>query len=309
MYTKMRLTILIVQLLSATGAGLQQGSLNRGLQEGDPPLSVSQNVPFGKDIIVEFNNPDPPSDLELPYIAIFEDEGAPNNPLPLNAIPEWEFVRGWLNDCNTQEDCSSPTTKGSVTFSAADPKSYYYYEYAYGYFPLRDGKYVVCYLKSVITGPLTATELISDCLRLEVEAPTTTTTKEAKIKFKKTELKLGKTFKAKFKTPIVIPNQWVGLYPEENGGPPTGDLTDKEILWGYTSCKTQNGDQKETTNCLKKKKKGTVKLNKKHVSDTSISVWPVPEGTYYICINFHSNEPYDVFKCSDKAVTVKGTVV
>jgi len=304
----MRLTILIVQLLSATGAGLQQGSLNRGLEEGDPPLSVSEKVPFGKDIIVEFNNPDPPSDLELPYIAIFEDEGAPINPLPLNAIPDWGLVRGWLNDCNTQEVCSSPTTKGSVTFSAADPKSYYYsayYEYAYGYFPLRDGKYVVCYLKSVITGPLTATELISDCLRLEVEAPTTTTTKEAKIKFKKTELKLGKTFKAKFKTPIVIPNQWVGLYREENGGPPTGDLTDKEILWGYTSCKTQNGDQKETTNCLKKKKKGTVKLKKNHLSDSPVSVWPVPAGNYYICINFQSNEPYDVYKCSNKAVTVK----
>jgi len=301
----MRLTILIVQLLSATGAGLQQGSLNRGLEEGDPPLSVSEKVPFGKDIIVEFNNPDPPSDLELPYIAIFEDEGAPINPLPLNAIPDWGLVRGWLNDCNTQEVCSSPTTKGSVTFSAADPKSYYYsayYEYAYGYFPLRDGKYVVCYLKSVGTY---GTELISDCLRLTVKAPTTYMIDNASIKFKKPKLKPGKTFKAKFKTPTAIPNQWAGLYREVNGGPPTGDLADKELLWGYTSCKTQNGDQKETTNCLKKKKKGTVKLKKNHLSDSPVSVWPVPAGNYYICINFQSNEPYDVYKCSNKAVTVK----
>jgi len=307
----MRLTILIVQLLSATGAGLQQGSLNRGLEEGDPPLSVSEKVPFGKDIIVEFNNPDPPSDLELPYIAIFEDEGAPINPLPLNAIPDWGLVRGWLNDCNTQEVCSSPTTKGSVTFSAADPKSYYYsayYEYAYGYFPLRDGKYVVCYLKSVTVStddPFPATELISDCLRLTVKAPTTYMIDNASIKFKKPKLKPGKTFKAKFKTPTAIPNQWAGLYREVNGGPPTGDLADKELLWGYTSCKTQNGDQKETTNCLKKKKKGTVKLKKNHLSDSPVSVWPVPAGNYYICINFQSNEPYDVYKCSNKAVTVK----
>jgi len=303
----MRLTILIVQLLSATGAGLQQGSLNRGLEEGGPPrppLSVKKKVPFGKDIIVKFKNPDPPSNLELPYIAIFEDEDAPINPLPLNAIPDWGLVRGWLNDCNTQEACSSNTTKGSVTFSAADPKSYYYspyYYYAYGYFPLRDGKYVVCYLKSVSTGPFPATELISNCLRLEVKAPNTKMTDKAKIAFKKKKINVGQAFEAKFKTPIKIPNQWVGLYREENGGPPTGDLADKELLWGYTACPTQAGDQTETNNCFNQKKKGTIELNQNHLSeDNPISVWPVPKGKYYICINFHSNEPYDVYKCSGK---------
>jgi len=287
-------------------AGLRQGNVKRDLEQAS--LTVKPKHAFGKNVKISFQNPNPSLEYAYPFIAIFWDE---SGDLPLDVIPDWTLFMAWLNDCNSQNECESTTAEGTVTFSAADPKSYYYYEYngfGYGYFPFRNGSYVVCYLNEIYEsdddGAAAATELITDCKRFQVKKPKNKIKKKAKVNPLSTEIGVGEAFQAKFKAPIPIQNQWIGLFPAESNGPPKGKLDGKSILWGYTGCPTQEGDQEETKNCVKKKKKGMVKLNKKNLADDcEFAEWPVQPGIYYMCISFHSNEPYNLFKCS-KAITV-----
>jgi len=299
MVSMIQLSIFLLQLLSAASAGLRKENVDRDLEQS-ALLSINPKHAFGKDIKVSFKNPNPSLANAYAYIAVFDDTGS----LPLNKIPDWSRFMAWLNDCDTQKDCDSTVKRGTVTFSAKDPKSYYYseyYGYGWGYFPFRQGKYIICYINDIYDDDdgEPSSKLITNCKRTQVKKPKGKVKNKASIKPLKKKIKVGDGFKANFNTKFPVVNQWVGLYAEEKGRPPKGDLAGKTILWGYTGCLTQDGDQKQTTNCIKKKKKGTITLNKKNLADDCMNAeWPVPKGRYYMCINFQSNEPFQFYKCS-----------
>jgi len=311
MFSKVKLVILFLQILSVAGEKFLQRTLQKEPKNNDEleisaTLKVKAKHVYGKNINVSFENPNPQVGAYA-FIGIFEDTGGS---LPLNAIPDWSLFTAWLHDCYTQEDCAEPVKQGSVVFSAKDPKSYYYsdyYGYGYGYFPFRNGKYMVCFINETYDsdddGAVGYYDLITNCKRFLVKKPADKIKQTAKIKPINANIKQKEPFEAKFKTPTPIRNQWVGVYAEENGEPPKGDLHGKTLLWGYTGCPTQNGDQKETTNCINPKKKGKVVLKKKHLDkDNDAAEWPVPKGAYYMCIQFYVNEPYKLYKCSKRIV-------
>jgi hypothetical protein len=294
MVSKLHLSISLLQILSVAGAGLRAEHLNRELEQR-APLSVKKKHAFGKDIKVTFENPNP-STGQYPWIGLFEDTGTQ----PLDDVPSMDLLHAWLNDCNSQEDCDSVVDKGKVKFSAKDPKQSYY---GYGYSPLRQGKYIVCYLNEYYDEDDDDAdekyELLTNCMKIKIKKPKGKIKTKANIEPLSTQLGVGDDIKANFDTPVAIVNQWVGLYAEENGQAPKGDLDEKDLLWGYTGCDTQDGDQKETNNCVKKKKTGTFTFNENNIDDDDDSTtWPLPKGRYYLCVNFHANKPYNFYKCS-----------
>jgi len=312
-------TTLVLQILSVAGVGLRVDTPHRRLDEDpetNPTTSVitlsKEKYNFGEAITVDFTNGSPASRANsYPYLAIFSDQYANAT---LDQVPSFDYFLAWLNDCNSQNDCESVVTEGSVEFSAADPREAYYYtydyygyeyEYGYGYFPFRDGKYVVCFLNDVYD--VDATDdgseaidqtLITDCKRFQVRKPKKKMKKKAKV-IAKRKIKFGDDFTATIKTPVPIPNQWVGVYKAEKGKAPKGPLDDKALLWGYTACETQEGDQAETTNCNAKSKNSKISLGENFLNiDNVKAVWPLKKGKYFMCVNFHSNVPYNQFKCS-----------
>lgn len=326
MFLKVQLAILFIQVLSAASRGPsgrrlksakdvshknhQGGSSNKKTQGGGTngvaTLKVKAKHMYGKDIKVAFTNPNYNDAGSYPFIGIFDD----SDNLPLNVI-SWDYLMAWLSDCYSQ-DCAEdtdPKERGSVTFSAEDPKSYYYSEYyeeGWGYFPFRDGKYIVCFINEVYDSDDDGAEadysLITNCKRIVVKKPLNKIRKKAKINPVKTEVKQNVAIKAKWQTPTPIQNQWVGLYAEvvENK-PPKGDLDGKSLLWTYLGCPKQSGNQKETTNCTNLKKKGTVILNQSKLDKyNNDAVWPLAKGFYYLCIQFHANIPYNLHKCSKR---------
>lgn len=304
---------LLVHLFSATGEGLRVADIERRSEESvESSLTLSKaKYAFGETIDISFTNPSPSRADAYPYFAVFKDE---DGNAPLDAVPDWDFFIAWLNDCNSQNDCINSPTEGTVEFSAGDPKEAYYYEYydyeyGYGYFPFRNGKYVVCFLLDIYD-PNAADDgavaidqqLITDCARFHVRKPVKKMLKKAKVIPKPRKIKFKDNFVAKFKSPVPVPNQWIGVYKAENNKAPKV-LDDKDLLWGYTSCETQQGDQTETTNCNRKWKKGKVTLTESHLNlENPDASWPLPKGSYFMCMNFHANKPYDQFKCSKKII-------
>lgn len=310
---------LLVHLISAAGEGLRVAATEkRSVQSVEPSISLEKDkYAFGETVKVAFTNPSPVRADAYPYLAVFKDT---DGTAPLDAIPDWKFFIAWLNDCNSQEDCVSSLTDGTVEFSAGDPKEAYYYtydyygyeyEYGYGYFPFRDGKYMVCYILDVYDPNATDDaaaaidqQLITNCARFHVRKPVKKMLKKAKVIPRPRKIKFQDNFVAKFRSPIPVPNQWIGVYKTDRNKPPK-TLDDKPLLWGYTSCETQQGDQTETTNCNRKWKRGKVTLTKNHLDlENKDATWPLPRGNYFMCMHFHANKPYDQFKCSKK-ITVE----
>ena len=295
---------MLVQLLSVAGRGLREGSHNRNL--GDGILDVKAKHNYGADIDVSFEYPTarawpPPEDTER-TILIFQDtkEG-----LPLDEYPEDATLLGFLYDCNSQdEDGCEPQESGSVTFSAEDPKSYYTYYSEGSEDPIRFGNYIVCYAELTYEdGDCMAEELLADCKKIKVKPIKKKVINGATIAPKKNKRKQGEIIQVSFKTKHPIVNQWIGLFPEENGGPPESPLDDKDVIWNYTGCKDHTGDQKESSNCIKKKKKGTVKMGEQEVVE-GFGMWPLAVGKYYPCLVWVADTPYDKFLCAEDPIVV-----
>lgn len=308
-------TTFLLYAISVAGEGLRVVNSHRQLDESEIILKESYN--FGQTIKVDFINGSPPKGNAYPYFAIFSDKSGDT---ALDEVPSFDNFLAWQNDCGGQDDClSSPLLEGSVVFSAADPKEAYYYtyeyygydyEYGYGYFPFRDGKYLLCFMNDIYDvdaddgAEAIEQQLITDCKRFTVKKPKKKMKKKAKV-IATRNLKVGEEFTATVKTPVPIPNSWVGIYKPVNGKAPTGKLDGKALYWGYTACPTQQGDQKETTNCAAKKKTNKVSLGAGNLNDEKPNIgWPQKKGKYFMCVNFHANKPYNQFKCSKK-ITVK----
>jgi len=308
-------TTLVLHILSAAGTGLRVSNPNRRLSDGNTASSLTlteKKYDFGEAITVNFVNGSPSDRANAyPYIGIFADK---NGNMTLDEVPSFDSFTAWLNDCGTQEDCDSTVSEGSVTLSAEDPREAYYYTYdyygeeyyyGYGYFPFRDGKYLACFMNDIYAvdaedgAEAVAQELIADCAKFQVRKPKKKMKKKAKVNAKR-KLSSGAEFTAKVKTPVPVSNQWIGIYKAENGKAPKGDLDGKDLLWGYSACETQQGDQTETTNCYRKSKNSQVSLGADHLSGSPDAVWPLPKGEYFMCVHFHVNVPYNFFKCSKK---------
>jgi len=328
---KMRLiiqcTTLLLHVLSVAAEGVRVANSHRRLQETPVNSSITlskEKYNFGEAIKVDFTNGSTNESSSFPYFAIFSDVESNKT---LDEVPDFEHFLAWQNDCGGQEDCNCegqedcelPLSGGSVEFSAEDPKEayYYYYEYnnyeytyGYGYFPFRDGKYIMCFINDIYDAdaedgsePI-GQELITDCQRFSVEQPKKKMKKKAKV-IPKRKLTVGQNFTATIKTPVPISNAWFGIYKPVKGKAPTGDLDGKALYWGYLACDSQEGDQSETTNCAAKKKTNKVSIGAGHLNTDKPNIkWPQKKGKYFMCVHFHSNKPYDLFKCSKK-ITVK----
>jgi len=315
-------TTLLSLVLSAVGEGVRVANSHRRLESSNMTLS-KENYKFGETIKVDFVNGESMKANSYPYFAIFSDTDSTYT--SLDEVPSFEYFLAWQNDCGGQDDCES-VTEGSIEFSAKDPKeAYYYYTYyesayynytytyttGYGYFPFRNGNYIMCFLNDVYDveavddgAEAIDQQLITDCQRFSVDKPKKKMKKKAKV-IAKRQLKVGQNFTATVKTPVAIPNAWVGIYKPVKGKAPTGKLDDKALYWGYLACDTQQGDQLETTNCAAKQKKNKVSLGAGHSNvDKPNIMWPQKKGKYFMCVNFHANKPYNQFKCSKK-ITVK----
>ena len=151
--------------------------------------------------------------------------------------------------------------------------------------------------------------IVTDCVRFRVSEPIDKMIQKTKIVPKSLELHVGDAFVADFRTPINVPNQWVGLYPaRDDGGPPQLNACES-VLWTFTGCDNQSGDQ-ETMNCANRNPKK--KIGEIHMDEESLDnygncgyydvapQWPIGPGDYYMCLNFLSDKPYDIFTCSEK---------
>jgi len=110
---------------------------------------------------------------------------------------------------------------------------------------------------------------------------------KAKVKAP-TELEDGDrlNFKVKFRTPIAVRYQWIGLfYAGSNGEPPENG--DDYLLYEYTE-----------TDDNPKKKKGEVEF---------LSGQGMPVCTYYACMVFGDRSPYDLLKCAPEPIEVIGS--
>merc|ERR1740136_228070 len=101
------------------------------------------------------------------------------------------------------------------------------------------------------------------------------------------------SFKVKFKTPITVQNQWMGLYHAESDGGLPIDMN-SVLAWVYTGCNNQEGNQSDES-CVEEKKKGAVNF----VLDQQLK-----KGSYRACVHFAINEPFDLFKCSEEIKVV-----
>lgn len=148
--------------------------------------------------------------------------------------------------------------------------------------------------------------LVTDCEKFTVEIKKKDLIEKSNITPLKDSFISGEAINASFRFPQAMGNTWVGLYRAQYDGtkPPHGELACNSLLWTYTGCNNQKGDQEESWNCALKKKTGFITLDYKNWDDDCFGydeegVWPPPPGNYYLCISWLNEEPLDLFKCSE----------
>jgi len=308
---KVSLSILLGQLLTVTAdVDNHTGDLSRDLRATTLKVAGCCEISFGKPVRVRFEHPSPKPYL-YPWIGIYKDL----DEVDLNDI-SYQNLHSWTYTCGSQEldECEPQVDKGLLTFSAKDPR-----EFDWNFesdLPFRPGKYRVCYINEVETGYDYddydygyEDRIVTDCVRFRVREPIDKMIQKTKIVPKSLELHVGDAFVADFRTPINVPNQWVGLYPaRDDGGPPQLNACES-VLWTFTGCDNQSGDQ-ETMNCANRKP--NKKIGEIHMDEESLDnygncgyydvapQWPIGPGDYYMCLNFLSDKPYDIFTCSEK---------
>ena len=258
-------------------------------------LKFKANVPFGKAFNVHFNYPKPPPKGTHPWIGIYIDDGTAPQELPDSSnLVAWQWTCGGQDECKHEDKVQ----RGVLTFGPKDPDSSEEYHY-----PMKSKSYLVCAAnyEGYYDGGY-YDSLVTDCEPFTVLPHKPEMITKARVNTKRgLKIKVSDPIIAKFRTPIAIANQWIGLYPELNGKPPEGDLDCLSTMWVYTGCDGQDGDQ-DNDNCVKRKKRGEVTLfGDEHMdTDCDENSWPVPAGYYYLCVVFTDDAPYLVYKCSDK---------
>jgi len=257
MFPRVSFSILLVELLASTA------DANRELAQGSI-MKHRKKVSFGRTFNVYYNDPEPlKTGMESKsMISIYTDDGTPMNEVPDHYPIDTEYTCGLYYD-----PCDSDVSTGTVPFNNGDP--------------YRAGKYRVCFIH-VRNGER---ELVTDCKPVTMKKHKTEMITKAKVKAP-TELKDGDrlNFKVKFRTPIVVRYQWIGLfYAGSNGEPPENG--NDYLTYEYTG-----------TDDDPKKKKGEVEF--------AVLEQPMPVGTYYVCMVFGDRRPYDLLKCAPEPIQV-----
>jgi len=147
--------------------------------------------------------------------------------------------------------------------------------------------------------------LVTDCEKFTVEMKKEDLIEKSTITPLKDSFISGEAINGRFRFPQAMGNTWVGLYRAQYDGtkPPHGNLACNSLLWTYTGCNNQKGDQEESENCAFKKKTGFITLDQQNWDydcfDCDEDVWPPPPGNYYLCISWLNEDPLDLFKCSE----------
>ena len=238
-----------------------------------PDVEVKKKYKYDTAIDVVFNNPGPPTSTD--FVGLYE---APPGNVPLNVLPSLD-LRFWQYTCGTgQEACRSNSPQsGTLKFDVTDPKIE-----DDSYWPPPPGKYRVCLGKEGSIGDV----IIGKCQSFKVATPQKKVTGN-RLKLKpKGSYKYGNVITIQYTWPFPTRNAWVGLY-RFDGSKPQKELEDTD-WWVYAGCNNQSGDQSESDDCSKVKKKGIIKFQSNDIS----------VGVYYICLSIYTNEPYTKFKCS-----------
>lgn len=218
-------------------------------------------------------------------------------------------LSSWLcgdSSCRTDNTTVFPA-KGNIKFSAEDPDHDYH-----GEFPPNDGKYEVCLVDEVgflgDLNPHNTSSIALQCKTIYVKSIRNIASKKSLVKVEKERYAFNETIKVIFKAKVLIPKMWIGIFNSTDVVGKDELRLEDEISWLYTGCNNQSGDQSENNDCaaLGTKKKGKVFFEEKNV-DKYDSQWPIPLGTYRICLVFAYNSPYKkkYFKCSDKDTIVE----
>jgi len=286
MFKKSFVSILLVQLFTATIADLPTLGTVVSVDEKRSLLArdvrVNKKINYTKQIKVRFINPNTP--LRGDFIGIYPD---PGKGVPMTSPLDTPLF--WLYNCKSQTcpDDYTPKERGVIKFNVKDPVSEDLQQW-----PLPSGNYRTC------LGTYVDEEdediLIGKCRPFKVKSIPIQAINNLKLKNRKKVYGHGDSITATFSAPMPIVNSWVGIYKYIDN-PPIMSLPEP-MLWVYLGCNNQGGDQKESNDCSKKKKYGSITINETS-QDPLQESWPIDVGTYQLCIVLDNNTPYNNFKC------------
>ena len=233
----------------------------------------SDEIEFGSDIEVFYKNPIHDGET---WIGIYPSSAD---------VSDHDYLLHWSNTCGNQNKYCTEEGNGTVTFSGADPKQAYH-----EFWPISPGSKKVCLMRfdeAVLCKEFTIKDIPSDYL-----VSSGLTTAESYNRYD--------PIMANFSTPYGIPNTWIGLYE-------ASDITATEalpyskyvpLLWVYSGCNNQEGDQAETGNCQQIKATGSIQFDGSSKGNKK-KKWPLPVNTYVLCMSIYSNMPYTEYFCGD----------
>jgi len=268
-------------------------SANCKLKPTPLAISVRKMLSYDQGIDVTFNYPASITPKEDDWIGIFVNDD--NVPLDKGDSNE-KHLAFWTYTCNTQsEPCLDPQKSGKVIFDVKDPKIEYYYKW-----PLPSGRYRACLLNNN-----KEYDIIGSCKKFSIKlrGKQKKMVKLAKVKLLQTEFKYKDTIRASFNNPAITRNSMVQIYNYTKNFPELAEIRDP-LMWVYTGCNNVRGDQTETCNCAKKKKKGIVTFYKGNTGRSKVD-WPLSPGRYSMLITFDNNLPYENIKSSSTFFDIK----
>jgi len=237
-------------------------------------LEVDSSIAYGSDIDVAFTNPNA---VASNWIAIYEiDETDDDNTL------------FWANMCGDKDetDCSAKVS-GSVAFKASDPRTASAQEW-----PALPGNKKACLMEGE-----DAPYVKVICTDFTIEDLPSEATSESSVDVDSVSFNVGTAITAQFDAVVAIQNTWIGIYTSSSISDGMTELPGEPLLWAYTACNNQEGDQDTTNNCAATKTTGSIQMDE--TTGRSEGSWPIEAGTYKLCMSFNNNSPYDKFVCSD----------
>jgi len=244
-------------------------------------IKVREKIKYTQRILVSVNNPNAPRKGD--FIGIYPD---PGKDVPMTSPLDTPLF--WLYTCKSQTctDDYKPKKWNLINFNVKDPVSEDLQQW-----PLPSGNYRVCLGNR---GYEEVGDTLIECIPFKVKSIPIQAINNLKLKNRKKVYGHGDSITATFSAPMPIVNSWVGIYKYIDN-PPIMSLPEP-MLWVYLGCNNQGGDQKESNDCSKKKKYGSITINETS-QDPLQESWPIDVGTYQLCIVLDNNTPYNNFKC------------
>jgi len=262
------------------------------LQHGISALTMTSNkdvYEFDEPIVVDYDFPN--IEYDEHWVGIF--------PIDSDELLLWSMLCGgsqsWDLDTN---GCDTTSTSGSVTFSVGDPShDYYVNDWA-----LSPGNYEACIMDTV-----DGEDEFYICVDFEINKFPTNVVEYTAISPFKRKFEYGEPLKARFFVTRKYSNTWIGLYSADETD--TDDYYDashrsesinEPLMWVYTGCNNNTGDQEENNDCANKKGQGTIQIDDAANENSVRYFEEITPGSYRFCLSYLNNKPYTEFKCSAK---------